>query len=318
MGRDKDLNDEEKREIIKELAKSTPLENIAKKINRHLVTVKRFVHDPMKKRKTRSDRGILKSMTKRDLDNLKRNLRKVPGAISKRIFQESGLTGIPKTTQNRILGQIVKHKASKKRPPLSSRHKDLRLNWARKYMKSDIKYVLFTDESQATLDGPDGWAKGWVINGDQAPVRRRRQQGEGGVMIWAGIIGDDLIGPVRVPQGVKLSSATYCQFLKNVLESWLEEVPLTPLKKVVFMHDNAPYHAAKATIKCLEGLGFKDKTLMVWPPNSPDINPIENLWAIIKQRVYADGKLFSTLPELHAQKCETVTLLFIYSKALFE
>ena len=40
---------------------------------------------------------------------------------------------------------------------------------------------------------------------------------------------------LRVPQGVKLSSATYCQFLKNVLEPWLEEVPLTRLKKVVFM-----------------------------------------------------------------------------------
>ena len=86
IGRGKDLNDEEKREIIKELAKSTPLENIAKKINRHLVTVKRFVHDPMKKRKTRSDRGMLKSVTKRDLNYLKRNLGKVPGAIKQKNF----------------------------------------------------------------------------------------------------------------------------------------------------------------------------------------------------------------------------------------
>ena len=62
MGRGKDFNDQEKRQIVKELAKSTSLEDIAKKIHRHLVTLKRFVSDPMKKRKTRSDSGILKSV----------------------------------------------------------------------------------------------------------------------------------------------------------------------------------------------------------------------------------------------------------------
>ena len=76
-----------------------------------------------------------------------------------------------------------------------------------------MKYVLFTDESRATLDGPDGWAKGWVINGDQAPVRRRRQQGGGGVMIWAGIIGDELIGPVRVPSNLRAADEKELNFL---------------------------------------------------------------------------------------------------------
>ena len=310
MGRGKDLNDQEKRQIVKELAKSTSLEDIAKKINRHLVTIKRFVSDPMQKRKTRSDSGVLKSVSKRDLRHIKINLRKQPGAISKRIFQASGLTGIPKTTRNRILGRIAKHKApAQRRPPLSSRHKNLRFNWARQYMKTNMEYVLFTDESRATLDGPDGWAKGWVIKGYPAPVRLRRQQGGGGVMIWAGIIGDELVGPVRVPQGVKLTSITYCQFLKNVLDPWLEEVSLSRLKKVVFMHDNAPSHAAKATTQFLKSLGFKNETLMVWPPNSPDLNPIENLWAIIKQRVYADGKQFSTLDDLwEAIKQESATI----------
>ena len=58
-------------------------------------------------------------------------------------------------------------------------------------MKTDMKCVLFTDESRASLDGPDGcWSKGWVFRGDQCPARIRRQQGGGGVMIWAGIAGD--------------------------------------------------------------------------------------------------------------------------------
>ena len=137
------------------------------------MTVRRFLRDRLKKRKAHSDRGIFKSVTKRDLNNLKRNLRNVTGAISKRIFQESGLTSIPKTTRNRMQDQIAKHKLLQKRHPLSSRHKRLRLNWVKKYIKSVIKYVLFTDESRATLDGPDRWAKGWVINGDEVPVKKR-------------------------------------------------------------------------------------------------------------------------------------------------
>ena len=60
------------------------------------------------------------------------------------------------------------------------------------------------------------------------------------------------------------------------------------------MHENAPSHAAKATTQYLESIGFKNKTMMIWSPNLPDLNPIENVWSIVKQRVYADGKQYSS------------------------
>ena len=133
----------------------------------------------------------------------------------------------------------------------------------KKVLKTDMKFVLFTDESRASLDGPDAWDKGCVFNGDNCPNRMRRQQGGGGVMIWGGIIGNAVIGPLRVPDGLKLSSATYYQFLKNPLEPWLDNLPLATLKKIIFMHDNAPSHAAKATTQFPHSLGIVNETLMV-------------------------------------------------------
>ena len=37
---------------------------------------------------------------------------------------------------------------------------------------------------------------------------------------------------------------------------------------------------------------------MAMPANSPDLNPIENLWSIIKRRVYVNGRQFKTKNEL--------------------
>ena len=164
MGRRKDLTDDEKRIIIKELVNATTLEVITNRINRrHVVTVNKFFNGSLKKRKVGADCGSRKSVSKRDLNSLKRKLRKLPGATSARIFKEAGVPDIAKSTRNRILAKMAETKCPKKNPLLTTRHKTLRINWAKTYMKTDMKHVLFTDESRATLDSPDGWSRGWVM-----------------------------------------------------------------------------------------------------------------------------------------------------------
>ena len=106
----------------------------------------------------------------------------MPGATSAKIFEEAGLVNVPKTTRNRLLRKVAPVAAIRSpstKPPLTPRHRRLRMEWSKKYMKTDMNFVLFTDESRATLDGPDGWAKGWVYNGEACHTRMRRQQGGG-------------------------------------------------------------------------------------------------------------------------------------------
>lgn len=66
-------------------------------------------------------------------------------------------------------------------------------------------------------------------------------------------------------------------------------------KNFIFMHDGAPIHRARAT---LDWLKRKQIPLLDWPSCSPDINPIENVWAFMVKQIYGENKTYRDVREL--------------------
>ena len=77
-----------------------------------------------------------------------------------------------------------------------------------------------------------------------------------------------------------MNSAKYLSVIDSRIKPQLQEH--FPNGDCVLQQDRAPCHTPKVVQRHFEASNIK---VMEWSGNSPDIAPIENLWAIIKSRL---------------------------------
>ena len=96
-------------------------------------------------------------------------------------------------------------------------------------------------------------------------------------MVWGAFTGFDKSSLVFLSQG----KWTAADFVKNVYDAtlsafyFMHDAP----SELVLIEDGAPVHHSK--LPQLWRQVYRMQKLC-WPPNSPDLNPIKNLWKLIK------------------------------------
>ena len=217
------------------------------------------------------DYAIMKSKTTPREIKAALNLDCSPRTI-RRVLDEGGLFG----------------RITREAPPLKEEHMKKRVAYAEGYshwtttgeQAHDWMRVLWTDEMSIHI-GPQGqhWCQR-LINTEWEPSHvMEKQKHPPKLHVWGAFSGLTGVEDIYTFEE-NLDSEGMLKILKSTLHTSSET--LKKKGQWWFQQDNDPKHKSKLIQNYLKQQGID---CIEWPPYSPDLNPIENIWAYLKKQV---------------------------------
>lgn len=189
------------------------------------------------------------------------------------------------TVRNRLHTDGLKSRTAAVKPGLTPRHMRLRLEWGlekRQWTRQAWNSCLFCDESRFCLVQDDKSRRVWRRRFERRHhadfVNRREAFGGGGVMVWGAIAHNYKSDLVFID-----GNLTARRYLDTIIIPHIRPYAgaLGP-DNFVLVDDNALPHRGGIVNCFLENEGIER---MDWPPKSPDFNPIEHIWGIMKRKL---------------------------------
>jgi hypothetical protein len=190
-------------------------------------------------------------------------------------------TGVCAETARKILkNNEFKYCRTKKRMLVNQETRVERLRFANNMLQreSDLGFLVFSDECSF-------WLRKSVPN-KVWTQHEFEEEGPGThgpkVHLWGAITSEGAVSLEIFEEN--LNAESYIRILKKKKKEIYQKMP----HGFIYQHDGHPVHTAGITVAYINKNMPQTLEPPEWPPYSPDLNPIENVWGWLKNQVSKD------------------------------